>query len=159
MTDRLEYHLALALGVAVAFWLLPACTGGETYEGRKLSVDYREAQIEPGAWIQIDSVRFEHIGRRDEARTVRYPLPSRNVFVDSARGRAFTRDYNPKGIPVYIANHLDRVNEHIPDSVEYVVPNATLMSYAGVLTLIKKDSSAITIRTSKGYDADVKVEK
>jgi hypothetical protein len=33
------------------------------------------------------------------------------------------------------------------------------MSYAGVLTLIKKDSSAITVRTSEGYDADVRVEE
>jgi len=159
MTERLLYRVVLALSVAVVLWALPACTDGETYQGRKLSIDYREAQIEPGAWIQIDSVRFEHIGRRDEAKTVRYPLPGRSVFVDSARGRAFTRDYNPKGIPVYIANHLDRVNEHIPDSVEYVVPNAALMSYAGILTLTKKDSSSITVRTSKGYDAEIRVEK
>lgn len=120
-------------------------------------IDYQDAKVEEGDWVQIDSFRFEHIGRREEAKDVRYPLPSNEVFVDSMSGREFSRDYNPKVVPLYIAKHLDRINEKLPDQKQFSIPNYALLSYRGILEIVKTDSSTIRVEKSEGYDPGIEV--
>jgi len=131
------------------------CTEGPRKRGAQIRIDYRNAEIEKGDWIQIDSVRFEHIGDRKEAGAIRYPLPSNRVR--AARGTQDTlyRDYNPRAIPIYLAEHLRAVNKTRPEGERYQVPNPALMQYSGVLTLRRQDSAAITVEMNPGYGATV----
>ena len=121
-----------------------------------MTIDYRDAKIEKGDWVQIDSFRFEHIGNRSGAKNVEYPLPSSEVFVDSMGERAFTRDYNPKVLPIYMSRHLERINKRLPEDKSFKVGSHFSLSYKGVLRINKYDSSNIRIESSKGYDPEIK---
>jgi len=121
-----------------------------------VTIDYRDAKIEKGDWVQIDSFRFEHIGNRSGAKNVEYPLPSSEVFVDSMGERAFTRDYNPKVLPIYMSRHLERINKRLPEDKSFEVGSHFSLSYKGVLRINKYDSSNIRIEISKGYDPEIK---
>ena len=121
-----------------------------------MTIDYRDAKIEKGDWVQIDSFRFEHIGNRSGAKNVEYPLPSSEVFVDSMGERAFTRDYNPKVLPIYMSRHLERINKRLPEDKSFEVGSHFSLSYKGVLRINKYDSSNIRIEISKGYDPEIK---
>lgn len=138
--------------------LMGGCMEDTGKEGEVIRIHYENAQIEEGEWVQIDSIRFEHIGKREDAKEVRFPLPSNDVFVDSVEGREFSRDYNPKTIPLYIAKHLDRINDDIPESEKYKIENYALLSYRGVLEVQKADSSRIKVRASDTYDPKIEAK-
>jgi hypothetical protein len=131
------------------------CNDGRQKRGTEIRIDYRNAEIEKGDWIQIDTARFEHIGDREEAGAVRYPLPSNRVRAIRGKRDTLYRDYNPRAIPIYLAEHLEVVNKGRPEGKRYRTPNAALMQYSGVLTLTREDSAAITVETSPGYGATV----
>jgi hypothetical protein len=147
----------IAIVVGTLLLVVSGCGDEPGREGRVIRIDYQDAEIENGDWVQIDSFRFEHIGRREEAKDVRYPLPSNEVFVDSMSGREFSRDYNPKVVPLYIAKHLDRINEGLPDQKQFSIPNYALLSYRGILEVVKTDSSTIRVKKSEGYDPGIEV--
>lgn len=147
------------LGVlCLSIFLIAGCTGREGKEGNVVTIDYRNAEIEEGDWVQIDSFRFEHIGEQDGAKKVKYPLPSSKVFVDSMGNREFSRDYNPKVLPVYISRHLERINAELPESQSFEVGSHFALAYKGVLELNKSDSSSIRVESSKGYAPQIETE-
>jgi hypothetical protein len=133
------------------------CNEGRQKRGTQIRIDYRNAKIEKGDWIRVDSVRFEHIGDREEAGAVRYPLPSNRVRAIRRERDTLYRDYNSRAMPIYLAEHLRTVNETRPEGERYLVPNPALMQYSGVLTLTRQDSAAITVETNPGYGAKVSV--
>jgi len=141
--------------LCLSIFLIVGCVGQEGKEGSVVTIDYRNAKIGEGDWVQIDSFRFEHIGERDGAKKVKYPLPSRKVFVDSMGDREFSRDYNPKVLPVYISRHLERINESLPESKSFEVGSHFMLSYKGVLKINKSDSSSIKVKSSEGYDPQI----
>lgn len=139
----------------LSIFLIAGC-GREGKEGKVVTIDYRDAKIEKGDWVQIDSFRFEHIGNRSEAKNIEYPLPSSKVLVDSMRKRAFTRDYNPRVFPIYMSRHLERINKELPKGKSFEVGSHFSMSYKGVLRIKKSDSSSIRVESSKEYDPKIK---
>jgi hypothetical protein len=139
--------------------LAAGCEDKKAIQGSVVTIDYRDASISGGDWVQIDSFRFKHIGKRSEAGKVKYPLPSNEVSVKLGKGRKKARDFNPKIYPTYIAKHLQKANESLKEEEKYVVMNRFLMSYKGVLKLAKKDSSRITISVSKNYSASIEINE
>lgn len=121
--------------------------------GRVIKIDYSDVDIKSEDWVRIDSFTFNHVGRREEAKAVDFPLPSKKVFVDSARGRAFNREYNSKTIAMYVANHLNRINDSLPKEKRFKITNYPLLSYRGIMTIIKEDSSFISVSYSEGYES------
>lgn len=148
-----------SLSILLLLVLMSGCAKKPEKEGQVVQIKYQGAQIEEGEWVQIDSFRFRHIGKREDAKEVRFPLPSNDVLVDSVQGREFSRDYNPKTIPLYMAKHLDRINRNIPDGEKYEVVNYALLSYKGTLEIKKEDSSNVRVTSSRDYEPRVEVEK
>jgi hypothetical protein len=145
------------LVIGIALLVVLGCNENSETEGRVVRIDYQGAELKEGEWVQIDSFRFEHIGSREEAADVRYPLPSSEVFVDSMRGREFSRDYNSKVVAIYIAKHLEKINERLPEGERYNIPSHSLLTYRGVLELVKEDSSKIRVQKSDRYDPKIEV--
>ena len=138
-------------------FVLLSCEGDHQKVGNVVRIDYQGAKIEGGEWVQVDSFRFRHIKKRGEAKRTKYPIPSSEVTVDSGLSREKKRDYNPKTFPIYVAKNIQKINKNLPKNKEYLVTDRFLMSYAGELKIVKRDSSMIRINTSKNYDAKVKI--
>lgn len=136
-----------------------SCEEDNRKVGSVIRIDYQGAKIKGGEWVQIDSFRFNHIEKRSDARNIKYPIPSNTVTVSSGLPEKRKRDYNPKTFPVYIAKNIQKINKKLPKKKEYLVVDRFLMSYKGELKIIKKDSSKISVRTSKKYSAKISAKK
>lgn len=123
-----------------------------------MRINYRDADIDSGDWIKIDTIKFEHIGSRGEATKIRYPLPSRKVKATRTKKDTLYRDYNPRAIPIYMSEHIGRINKKLESGRRYKMENKALLMYSGVITLTKNDSSAISVTTSEGYGAKITTE-
>lgn len=146
--------------ITVIFLVLSlGCSSEEYKTGEVIQLDYRKAKIEKGDWVQIDSFKFVHIGKREEAKQVKYPLPSTKVFVDSVSGKEFSRDYNPTVVPTYLAKHLDDINENLSKNERFEIVDRFSLSYAGIMKLRKSDSSNIRVSSSEGYAPRIEVQQ
>jgi hypothetical protein len=45
----------------------------------------------------------------------------------------------------------------LPEAKQFSIPNHALLSYRGILEIVKKDSSTIRVTKSEGYDPNVEV--
>jgi hypothetical protein len=140
--------------LVIIFFISIGCKNYSQKEGNIVKIDYQKAEINSGDWIQIDSFRFRHIGKRKEAREYKYPLPSNKVDVGGEISMR-SRDYNPKTLPIYISKYLQKINKALPKNKEYLVMNRFLVSYKGVLKIMKRDSSQIVLKSSPKYDASI----
>ena len=140
--------------LAVVFFISLGCENYSQEGGNIVKINYQKAEINSGDWIQIDSFRFRHIGKRKEAREYKYPLPSNKVDVEGEMSMR-SRDYNPKTLPIYISKYLQKINEVLPKNKEYLVMDRFLVSYKGVLKVMKRDSSQIVVKSSPKYDASI----
>lgn len=148
------------LTLSFLFFLLVSlsCEEANRKIGSVVRIDYQGAKIKGGEWVQIDSFRFSHIEKRSDAKNMKYPIPSSKVIVDSGIPEKRKRDYNPKTFPIYISENIQIINKKIPKKEEYLIKNRFLMSYKGILKIVKKDSSKISVKTSKEYSAKVSVK-
>lgn len=135
-----------------------SCKNNNQKIGSVIRIDYQGAKIKGGEWVQIDSFRFEHIKKRSDAEKIKYPVPSNEVIVRAGLPKKRKRDYNPKTFSIYVAKNIQKINKKIPKRKEYLIADRFLMSYAGELKIIKRDSSDIIVKTSPNYDANVTVE-
>jgi hypothetical protein len=136
-----------------------SCEEDNRKVGSVIRIDYQGAKIKGGEWVQIDSFRFNHIEKRSDAKSIKYPIPSNTVTVSSGLPEKRKRDYNPKTFPIYIAKNIQKINENLPKKKEYLVVDRFSISYKGELKIIKRDSSKISVKTSKKYSAKISAKK
>ncbi|MFP4227386.1 MAG: hypothetical protein ACLFTE_01005 [Salinivenus sp.] len=118
-------------------------------------IDYSNDAPSEGDWIKVDSLKMVHIGKRDDAKKVKHPLPSEKVFVDSVGEKDFSRDYNPKSVPFFISRHLQKINEDVDAGKKYSVKSHFLISQKGAMIIEREDSSKVKVSNSEGYPASV----
>lgn len=150
------YKKLITLVVTVTF-LVVGCKKPNKKTGKVITINYEKVKVKSGEWIQIDSFKFEHVGKITNEEEAKFPVPSSEVIIEN-RGMRKKRTYNSKVFPIYISKFLQKINERLPSEKEFLVANKFMLLYKGKLKILKRDSSEIEVRASKNYEARIKTE-
>lgn len=141
--------------------LLTACSiSSETYEAVEIDFLHIES-IEPGEWIEIDGVRFNHVSDIEKIDTILYTLPaSRITRATNERDSDFTEPFPSLNIGYILADYLSKINKvdtlNVDHDYTYIIMKPSLLYSLGKLQLVRSDSSQIEIETSENYPVSIR---
>ena len=135
------------------------------FKGVELEVNYKRVQsLDHDMWIKIDDVVFKHDKFLSNDTLASFLLPTSIVQVvyDSVRNKPMNARTPSFAIPLILSDYLNKINlkdSLYTDKSDYMLTDPQGALVGGILKFKRIDNEPITISTSEGYPAIVKVVK
>jgi len=159
--DIKYFHPTLSAVICSILILLVACNvNTETYEAVEIDFLHIDS-IEPGEWIEVDGVRFDHVREIEKIDTVLFSLPaSRITRAADKRDSNYTEPFPSLNIGYILADYLSKINRDDTLNVDhghtYIIMKPSLLYSLGKLQIVRSDSSKIEIETSENYPVAIR---
>ncbi|MEX0723820.1 MAG: hypothetical protein WD053_08075 [Gracilimonas sp.] len=134
--------------------VLMGCSN-EQNENLLIVMDFFNLQqnFEKGDWLEIDNWRFEHYKTKPTNLEENvFPLPA-NIIQDSIGTKIKEVKVNSRNIAIQLSLFIRYINEEIlsEDDPKYVIIDPHLITISGQLSIMKSDSTQISVKTSDNY--------
>ena len=131
------------------------------YTGKHFELHFLNVNdIEDGAWIEVDGIKFQHFTSMQTAAKHKFSLPaSRVAQIDKRAEQGVTETYSGIGIAITLGNYLSGINKNdslmVDHNYTYTISNTPLLMSMGRLQFHRTDSTEFYIKTSSGYPVEI----